>query len=194
MAIIAKKTILDYLKSGQIVISPFSGEQLGPNGYDLHLGKNLYCYEGNFIDTKLDVSGNYRPLVIPPQGLIIHPDIIYLGVTVEYTEAHGLVPVMEGKSSLGRMGMESHICAGFGDDGFCGHWTLEIRVTVPTRIYAGMPIGQIIWHQSFGSEASSSYIRTGSYNNHISDDPKPVLPNLWKKEHQFIEVHTRNEN
>lgn len=186
MSILTKSAIQREMQRGNIVITPFYENQLGPNSYDLHLGRNLYFSAGPF-DVKADVSERYALEKIPDDGKWLLPGILYLGVTVEYTETHGFVPVMEGKSSLGRMGTESHICAGMGDNGFCGHWTLEIRVMAPTLVYPGMPIGQLVYHTIEGEEGLS-YRETGSYNGHQSDNPMPVLPNLWKKPHQFITI------
>ena len=69
---------------------------------------------------------------------------------MEYTETHGYVPMIEGRSSIGRLGMFIHVTAGFGDVGFCGYWTLEIFVIHPLRIYAGVPICQIFYHTLHG--------------------------------------------
>ena len=84
------------------------------------------------------------------------------------------------------MGIETHVCAGMGDVGFCGYWTLEIRVTVPTILYPGMPIGQLVWYNVDGA-TDSDYSQTGSYNN-VRGEAKPGIPNLWKKQHQFLKV------
>ena len=67
------------------------------------------------------------------------------GSTLEYTETRRFVPFLEGKSSVGRLGIDIHATAGKGDVGFCNHWTLEISVSQPVRVYAGMPIGQLIY-------------------------------------------------
>ncbi len=75
----------------------------------------------------------------------MQPQQFYLGVTAEYTETHSHVPFLEGKSSTGRLGIDIHATAGKGDVGFCGNWTLEISVKLPVRVYAGMPVGQLIY-------------------------------------------------
>jgi dCTP deaminase len=74
-----------------------------------------------------------------------------LGVTEEYTETHLHVPFLEGKSSVGRLGIDIHATAGKGDVGFCNYWTLEISVKQPVRVYAGMPIGQLIYFEVRGT-------------------------------------------
>ena len=74
-------------------------------------------------------------ITIPKEGLRLEARQLYLGRTLEYTETHSLVPMLEGRSSIGRLGMSVHITAGFGDVGFCGYWTLEIHSLSPIRIY-----------------------------------------------------------
>ncbi|MBR5153826.1 MAG: hypothetical protein IKW57_03475 [Alphaproteobacteria bacterium] len=88
---------------------------------------------------------------IPETGLVLSPDIGYLGATVEYTETRNLFPYIDGKSSVGRNFILNHHTAGRGDDGFCGEWTLEIRVLYPTVVYPFMRIGQI-YYESFDGE------------------------------------------
>jgi dCTP deaminase len=185
--ILSRIEIQSQIEDGRIVIEPYYPAQLGTNSYDLHLGRNMYSVQGECFDAREDLTDLYKPFTIPEDGIWLFPGILYLGVTVEYTETRCFVPVMEGKSSLARMGLVPHLCAGLGDEGFCGHWTLEITVTVPTKVYVGMPIGQIVYHPVYGS-LGKNYSETGSYNNRRDPDPKPTLPNLHLKPHQFIPV------
>lgn len=127
-----------------IRIDPFCDKQLNPNSYNLRLHNELMVYEEVVLDVK--VANRYRRLEIPPEGLVMSPSQIYLGRTVEHTETHNLVPMIEGRSSLGRLGLFVHVTAGFGDAGFCGYWTLEMFAVQPIRIYAGLQICQIIYH------------------------------------------------
>jgi dCTP deaminase len=87
---------------------------------------------------------------IPEDGLVLTPNQLYLGRTVERTETHNLVPMIEGRSSIGRLGLFVHVTAGFGDVGFCGYWTLEMFAVQPVKIYPGVPICQIFFHQIAG--------------------------------------------
>jgi dCTP deaminase len=101
-----------------------------------------------------------RRLTIPPDGLVLNPSQLYLGRTVERTETHGFVPMIEGRSSIGRLGLFVHVTAGFGDVGFCGYWTLEMFAVQPVRIYPFVPICQIFYHQlagEFRAYASDKY-------------------------------------
>jgi dCTP deaminase len=115
---------------------------------------------------------------------VLVPGELYLGVTVEYTETHRHVPFLEGKSSGGRLGLSIHATAGKGDVGFCGHWTLEITVARPLRVYARMPIGQLIYH-TVSSQPIVSYDRkhTQKYSarserGERSEDPAPVASRM----------------
>jgi dCTP deaminase len=83
---------------------------------------------------------------IPEDGMVLKPNKLYLGRTIEYTETHNLVPMLEGRSSIGRLGLAIHITAGFGDVGFSGYWTLEIFCLQPVKIYPFVPICQIYYH------------------------------------------------
>lgn len=202
MAILLKSEIKKALHTGQIVVNPFYEQALTPNGYDLHLGRNIYKFDPgstrkkdfngfvNAVDIKDDPSRHFTKLRIPDYGLLMMPGDFILGVTVEYTESHGILPMMEGNSSNARFSLQSHLCAGFGDIGFKGHWTLELSTLIPIRLYAGMSIGQLIWQTVEGLEADSVKYGDGviSYNNEISEEPWPVLPNLSQKPHKFIPV------
>lgn len=132
-----------------IIISPFNKEQLNPNSYNLKLHNELLVYNDNIIDMKKDNSTTL--INIPSEGLILKPNQLYLGRTVEYTEAHNIVPMLEGRSSVGRLGIFIHITAGFGDVGFCGYWTLEIFCIQPVKIYPFVEICQLYFHSIEGS-------------------------------------------
>lgn len=171
-AILTDGAILAAKKNRTIVIKPFKRKALGTNSYDCHLGDTLAVYEGydkltmrlikneityeqylhqggktTFTSPILDAKEHNKIITfkIPKKGLILYNFIFYLGVTKEYTETHAHVPFIEGKSSTGRLGMDIHATAGKGDVGFCGYWTLEISVKEHLRIYANMPIGQLIY-------------------------------------------------
>ncbi|MBS1983706.1 MAG: dCTP deaminase [Bdellovibrionales bacterium] len=127
-----------------VVIEPFDPKMLNPNSYNLRLHDELLTYTEFPLDMKKDNPA--QKLVIPPEGLVLQPGTLYLGRTLEYTGTHNLVPMLEGRSSVGRLGLFIHVTAGFGDTGFEGYWTLEIQCVHPIRIYAGVPICQIFYH------------------------------------------------
>jgi dCTP deaminase len=141
-----------------IVIDPFDPARLNPNSYNLSLHDELIIYEEVVLDMRK--PNRVRRLAIPAEGFELQPSQLYLGRTVERTETHNLVPMIEGRSSVGRLGLFVHVTAGFGDVGFCGYWTLEMFAVQPVRIYAGVPICQIFYHDirgSFEEYASDKY-------------------------------------
>lgn len=99
---------------------------------------------------------------IPEEGYVLLPGCLYLGETEEYTETYGFIPNIDGRSTTGRLGIEIHRTAGFGDNGFCGKWTLEITVTHPVIVYPGMEIGQL-YYEVIDGDASITY--NGKYQN-----------------------------
>lgn len=146
--ILSGKKILEHLGS-QIVIQPFDESQLNPNSYNLTLHDELLTYQ---VDQPLDMrqSNPVERLKIPAEGYVLEPNKLYLARTVERTETHGFIPMIEGRSSIGRLGLFVHVTAGFGDVGFCGFWTLEMFAVHRIRIYAGVQICQIFYHSIAG--------------------------------------------
>ena len=132
-----------------ISIEPYNPENLNPNSYNLTLHHELMVYEELVLDMKK--LNRVQRLEIPESGLVLEPRRLYLGRTVERTETHELVPMIEGRSSVGRLGLFVHVTAGFGDVGFKGYWTLEMFAVQPVRIYAGVSICQIFYHEIQGS-------------------------------------------
>ncbi|MGQ9863252.1 MAG: dCTP deaminase [Bacteroidia bacterium] len=174
--ILSDTQIRQKIQTGEIVIQPFRPEALGSNSYDVHLGSTLAVYRTCVLDAKKPNPIQY--LSIPPQGMVLQPHILYLGVTEEYTETHACVPFLEGKSSIGRLGIHIHATAGKGDVGFCNYWTLEITVAQPVRVYAGMPIGQLIFFSVEGP-VKTPYTQklTAKYTEKT---PYPLPSLLWK--------------
>ncbi len=157
--ILSGKQIASVL-GNEIVIDPFNPEQLNPNSYNLRLHDELRVYDAHELDMRLENTSTV--VQIPPEGLLLEPQRLYLGRTMEYTATKGLVPMLEGRSSIGRLGLFVHITAGFGDVGFQGYWTLEIFCVQPIRIYAGIQICQIFYHTIQGEYES---YRSGKYQN-----------------------------
>lgn len=184
--ILSDTEILAAVEAGTIRIDPFRREALGSNSYDVHLGPYLRVYATHAMDARRPIPSTL--LKIPPRGLYLVPGVLYLGVTEEYTESHAYVPFLEGKSSVGRLGIQIHATASKGDVGFCNHWTLEISVIHPVRVYAGMPIGQLIFfslqgtaHSPYGSRSSAKYTQR---------DPLPVPSLYWKNFPFYEDTHS----
>ena len=174
--ILSDTQILQGIDDGTIVIEPFELSCLGTNSYDVHLGKYLATYVDEVLDAR-----KHNPIElfeIPEEGFVLMPEKLYLGITLEYTETHATVPFLEGKSSVGRLGIDIHATAGKGDVGFCNHWTLEISVSQPVRVYAGMPVGQLIYFKVEGDIDNYYNKKIGAKYNVRSD--KPMESMMWK--------------
>jgi len=174
--ILSDTRILEEIEKKTIIIEPYNREKLGSNSYDVHLGKYLAMYKDKMLDAKKHNEINH--FEIPPEGYVLEPGELYLGVTQEYTETHSHVPFLEGKSSTGRLGIDIHATAGKGDVGFCGNWTLEISCKLPVRVYEGMPIGQLIYFPVDGEVAVKYNSKTSA--KYSGQPNKPVESMMWK--------------
>jgi dCTP deaminase len=174
--ILSDKKILEEIKNKTIVISPFDRKCLGTNSYDVHLGEWLSVYDDDILDAKK--HNKATAFKIPKEGIILLPSRLYLGVTKEYTETYKYVPFLEGKSSIGRLGIDIHATAGKGDVGFKNYWTLEISVKQPVRVYYDMPIGQLIYFMVEGEVENSYDKKAGAKYNRKTN--KPVESMMWK--------------
>jgi dCTP deaminase len=171
------------LQRNEIQIDPFDPEQLNPNGYNLSLHNELLVYEEVVLD--LGAPNRYRRIQIPPDGLTLQPNVLYLGRTIEYTETRGLVPMIQGRSSLGRLGLFINPGGSFGDVGYCGTWTLEMHCVQPVRIYPGIQICQIFYQQLCGNGA-----------NYCSDKyqhSRDIQPSLMYREFGQVEGDSQLE-
>jgi len=169
--ILSGRRIREEIDRKNLVIEPFDAARVGPNSYNLSLHDELAMYEDDILDMKSKLT--LRRLTIPAEGLVLEPHRLYLGRTVEHTETRGFVPMLEGRSSIGRLGMAVHITAGFGDVGFRGFWTLEIFVLQPIRVYAGVEICQIFYH-----EITTPY---DEYKSKKYQDNRDIQPSMiWK--------------
>jgi len=174
--ILSDRRILEEVRKGRIVIRPFRRDCLGSNSYDVHLGPYLATYRDGALDARR--PNEIDEFRIPAAGYVLVPGQLYLGVTAEYTETHAAVPFLEGKSSVGRLGIDIHSTAGKGDVGFCNYWTLEMSVKLPVRVYAGMPIGQLIYFEISGEvEKGYDQKKSAKYRT-VSRHPIPSRMHL----------------
>jgi len=158
-----------------IFIEPFDSSRLNPNSYNLRLDNKLLVYDDKVLDMKKPPETT--EIEIPEEGLILDQNRLYLGKTIEYTKTERLVPMLEGRSSIGRLGLFVHITAGFGDVGFSGFWTLEIFCVQPIRIYAGVEICQIYYHDI--SKPFETY-KSGKYQNNQGVQPSMLYLDFQK--------------
>jgi len=161
---------------GDIVIEPFNPLQLNPNSYNLRLHNEMLVYTESPLDMKR--PNPTKKLTIPSDGLVLEPNKLYLGRTVEYTETHNYVPMLEGRSSIGRLGLFIHVTAGFGDVGFKGFWTLEIFCVEPIRIYPEVEVCQIYYHSI---EGDYDTYKSGKYQANSGIQPSLLHLDFLKK-------------
>jgi len=166
--ILSGKEIQRQVNLGHIRIDPFDERFVNPNSYNLRLHNELMVYTDPVLDMKKE-PGTMR-LAIPESGLLLDPGRLYLGRTHEYTETGKFVPMLEGRSSVGRLGLYVHVTAGFGDIGFSGYWTLEIQCIQPIVIYPMIDICQIYYHRIEGDYA---LYHSGKYQK--NQDIQPSL-------------------
>lgn len=186
MSILSGLAIESEYYRGEIEIEPFDREQINPASYDLRLGSRVLVYERaihgtNYVSNSppsLD-SARENPTeeFLFTRSLDLYPGRLYLMHTIERVCTRTLVPIVDGKSSIGRLGVFVHVTAGYGDPGFDGQYTLEVLATYPTRVYAGMRFCQIRFHRLEGEPID--YQVKGNYPR----EPAPVASRSWK---QFV--------
>ena len=159
--ILTGNEILNRIESGDIRITPFDSRNLNPNSYDLRLSDELAVYRDRLDMKRQNEIDRMR---FGDEGFLLKPNILYLGRTVEHTTTRNLVPMIEGRSSIGRLGIYIHVTAGFGDIGFSGYWTLEISVVQPVIIYPFVRIAQIYYHEIRGDVSEYK----GKYQNNTT--------------------------
>ncbi len=159
----------------QIKIQPFDEKALNPNSYNLKLHNELLVYEDKVLDMKKENKA--KKIIIPEEGLMLQPGTLYLGRTHEYTETEDYVPMLEGRSSIGRLGLYIHVTAGFGDVGFKGYWTLEIHCIHPIIVYPLVEICQIYYHSVEGEYEKYC---SGKYQNNCDIQPSLLYMDFEK--------------
>jgi dCTP deaminase len=161
--ILSDRDISEAIDAGRIGIDPYDSADLQPASVDLHVDRYFRIFNNHryaFIDVKKDMDELTELVdVKPDEPFILHPGEFVLGSTAEFISlANDLVARLEGKSSLGRLGLLIHSTAGFVDSGWEGHLTLELSnvANLPITIYPGMKIGQISFFQ-LSSPAENPY-------------------------------------
>lgn len=203
-AVLCDTAIREAIDRGQITVQPLRPGAIGSNSIDVHLGRNLLVYTSVDVDPARD--NPVREIEIPPEGLLLEAGRLYLGVTQEYTESNNLIPWLDGRSSVGRLGLSVHVTAGRGDIGFTGHWTLEITAMASPApwwrrlsnrrvpwwrrpfhpggvvVYPGMPIGQLTFFTVEGVVTTPYTKKVGAKYAELgaSADPRPRASKMWK--------------
>jgi deoxycytidine triphosphate deaminase len=168
MSILLKNQIINERDKERIKIEPYNPNNMGPNSYDVKLSPTLKVYNfsnRDYLDCKEQNSVDI--IEIPEDGYILEPGVLYLGSTVEKVGSSHYIPMYEGRSSMARLGIQSHLSAGFGDIGFASNWTLEITVVHRTKVYANMRIGQVYFHAIDGASNFEACRYNGKYSTQV---------------------------
>ena len=174
MKMLTGQEIIDQVANKRIFISPFEKNRVNPNSYNLRLSDiilEVVPDKNGVIDPRVpcDVKqvtpidkdssiffGERKLADENAKAFLLEPHKLYLSSTIETTGSDFYVPMLSGRSSVARCGIEVHRTAGFGDIGFCGTWTLEITVVYPTILIAGMEIAQVYFEEPMG-QANNKY-------------------------------------
>jgi dCTP deaminase len=174
--ILSDRTIREQIDAGRIVIDPFDPACVQPSSVDLHVDAEFRVFRNNrypFIDVKQEQDLTELVEVKPDEPFILHPGEFVLGSTLERVSIpDDLVARLEGKSSLGRLGLLIHSTAGYVDPGWDGFLTLELSnvANLPITLYPGMKIGQISFFQ-LTTAAETPY---GSAGNKYQNQQGPT--------------------
>lgn len=198
--ILSDSSIIRAVTDKQIEIDPFEIDRVNPASYDLTLGDEVKVYaswvgettlattenqDGTHlvrlvrrVDEELDskVEPKTRSFTIDERGWVLRPGILYLMHTRETVWTESYVSVIDGKSSIGRLGICVHLTAGYGDPGFRGQYTLEVTSLHRVRVYAGMRIAQIRFHTISGQVQS---VYHGNYTGKRARGP--VASRAWRQ-------------
>ncbi len=169
------------VQNNKIMINPFNLKQVNPNSYDYRLSPilkellpNHKSNEKKCLDPKIKMK--VKGIKVPSSGYLLKPNHAYLGSTVEKFGSKYFASLCTGKSSVGRLFLNNHQCAGLIDQGFYGNITLEITVQLPTIVYPKMRIGQIFWFKSHGE----ALLYKGKYRKNNKAQPTRIYMDLNK--------------
>lgn len=178
--------ILESVEHGHIDIDPFEPSHVNPASVDLRLGSQGAVYKrwafigsegalpeptfGALIDAKNPAHFDVKKFEFDDEtGILLRPGVLYLLHTLERVHTKNFVPVLDGKSSIGRLGVVIHLTAGYGDPGFNGQYTLEVTVMHSVKVYAGMRFCQMRFHRMDGPV--TNYQRVGHYIGEAAQGP-----------------------
>lgn len=162
------------IRKGNILIDPFDESRLNPNSYNLRLHPQILTYS-NQDELDMMKDNPTKSTIIQPSGFKLMPGVLYIGRTIERTATDKFIPMLDGRSSGGRLGISIHICAGFGDVGFDGTWTLEISVIHPVIVYPNCEIAQICFFTPCGS---IGMLYNGKYQNQEKATPSRFFKDI----------------
>lgn len=163
-------------RAGRIEIEPFEYSRLNPNSYNLSLANELWVYNNRPLDMKKENS--LKRVEFSSSGTMLSPNQVYLARTKERTKTDYYAPMIEGRSSVGRLGLFIHVTAGFGDVGFDGFWTLELHCVEPVVIYPNIEIAQIYFHSLDGDITKYGGDGRAKYNWNTGVQPSYMYKEL----------------
>ena len=168
--ILTGKEIQKEVRLGKIHIKPFHPENINPNSYNFRLGDKLKIYQNDLLDAAIE--NPFREIIIPKSGIILQPNQLYLGHTIEEMGSDFYAPTMQARSSVGRLGLYIYLNSGLGDIGFKKQWTLELHTIHPLKVYAGMKVGQMLFWKPQGE----IFLYDGKYKNSSG----PEASQIWQ--------------
>jgi len=187
--LLSDREILAELTAGRIGLDPQDAEMVQPSSIDVRLDRYFRLFDNHkysFIDPATEQPELTRLIETKPdEPFILHPGEFVLGSTFELvTLPDDLAARLEGKSSLGRLGLLTHSTAGFIDPGFSGHVTLELSnvATLPIKLWPGMKIGQLCFIRT-SSKVLHPY-GSGSYGNRYQNQRGPTASRSWQNFHR----------
>ena len=167
------------IEAGQIGLEPLEMDLLQPSSFDVRLDRFFRLFDNHkyaFIDPAEDQSDLTQLIEVDPnEAFILHPGEFVLGSTYEFVSLpDNIAARLEGKSSLGRLGLMTHSTAGFVDPGFKGHVTLELAnvSNLPIKLWPGMKVGQLCFFQL--SSPSETPYGSEKYNNRYQGQRGPT--------------------
>ena len=183
--ILSDRTIRECLEAGRIVLDPMDETAVQPSSVDVRLDHRFLVFRNHtrgFIDVKDDLSDLTESIeASDDKPFILHPGEFVLGSTLERVALpDDLVARLEGKSSLGRLGLLIHSTAGFIDAGFDGQITLELSnvASLPITLYPGMRVGQVSFMQM--TTAAENAYGTGEIGSKYQGQVGPRPSQYWK--------------
>jgi dCTP deaminase len=186
--LLSDRDIKQELATGRIGLEPSDGAMIQPSSVDVRLDRYFRLFDNHkypFIDPAVDQPELTRLIeVAPDEPFILHPGEFALGSTFELVSLPDDVAArLEGKSSLGRLGLLTHSTAGFIDPGFSGHVTLELSnvATLPIKLWPGMKIGQLCFFR-LSSPTENPY-GSGAYGNRYQGQRGPTASRSFQNFH-----------
>ena len=187
--LLSDRDILAEIDKGRVVLDPWDPKMIQPSSIDIRLDKFFRVFDNHkypVIDPAVEQSELTR--LIETEGdepFVLHPGEFVLGSTYEtITLPNDIASRVEGKSSLGRLGLLTHATAGFVDPGFSGHVTLELAnvATLPIKLYPGMKIGQFCFFRL--SSPSDNPYGSGQYGSHYQGQRGPTASRSYQNFHR----------